>query len=679
MRLELKLFFVSIICMMNCFALADNLSSSEINSRTKLFKIYVSKWAMNTRGNMTSELLYKKLKNDGYTDIEIRDTLIQEIVQPDVEVGRKIASVTDRAAYGAMSLFPGDAEIEALVFAALDEKLYEGPLINPRGFLNQIITLYGSNELLEEYRVHMVQKYGSESLDYRYLEGILSKRPLFKRGDKNIQVYKENNSEKFNPTAANEFDLNENKSVNLHSKGKIKSSSYEDYSWILLAIYFLLLFLAIKFHRRKVILVSMIGLTTLTFIFCIISHNPGNNSRDFIDESVGSDNRRKATDRISKIPRPAWHPAQVEPPEYFNSPDTVDELLRVKIQTLMSPFFIADPHDRLGNHKERENAAKQLLDMLKLGMPEGFKEENWPSIVQQIIEVQSLSTTTKDNTINLIESWIGSPARTERETLAALSTMMDWEQTTPFKRGTPEFQRYERIMDLQVTFFEKASKELRPQILWNLAQAERIVREPKSLTPTKLIEDNRLLGMIDLLLQEDQMARGQALRVISSRLKSVTSSYDLYEDRFKMLVSDESVDMTARMNALEVLTGRVSFSGELPEWSTDQKISQKIHQMRAAAEPRGADGNPNGKEPANIDLMALPIIKNRITRDAELSRKVYGNTLIEIAGAPYNDRITKMYAIDLITKSNVLDTTQIKERFADDPLIGDEIQKRFAE
>lgn len=329
----------------------------------------------------------------------------------------------------------------------------------------------------------------------------------------------------------------------------------------------------------------------------------------------------------------------------------------------------------------REAAAMKLMDLLKTGMPEGCREENWPMIVQQIIGVQSCTPASMDRAMEMVGKWIGDPSRTEQETMTALIMMMRWQQTGAYQRGTPEFQRFEQIAEMQVEMFEKSSPLVRARLLWNLEQAAKIVSKPKSQMSEKLIDDERLLEMVGSLRRgaAGPAIGGQALMILSNRLRDQPEGFPVFENAVKEMLAGDQTDVMGRLSALEMLTSRAKGTGSLPEWAGDAEIARQLFKMRAEAVPRGADGQPTGKEPGFINEQAVAVIRNRVARAPEASREAYGQLLNDIAGDSSTGPVWRIEAVRLAVKAGALSADDARHRFVDDPAIGKKVSETFPE
>ena len=125
--------------------------------------------------------LYRNARREGFSDEEIRQSLLDRIYQSGVPAGGKNSYLTWLSAACALDLFRGDPLVEAAVLAATDTALYEAMFPNPAEFLKREIAEYGSDELLEEYREMVRKKYGTPKRDMEFFEKTAASRPRFKR------------------------------------------------------------------------------------------------------------------------------------------------------------------------------------------------------------------------------------------------------------------------------------------------------------------------------------------------------------------------------------------------------------------------------------------------------------------------------------------------------------------
>jgi hypothetical protein len=348
----------------------------------------------------------------------------------------------------------------------------------------------------------------------------------------------------------------------------------------------------------------------------------------------------------------------------------------------MAPFNDADPRDRESNLREREASAIKLLGLLKAGMPDGVREENWSLIVQQIIAVQSCSAASMDRAMELVNTWIGDPSRTELEAMTALITMMRWQQMTPVKRDTPEFQRFERIVAMELALFEKAALEVRARLLWNIEQAEKIVSKPKSQMSEKLVDDARLLELVESLRHsesENSAIGAQALMVISNRVRDDPAAFPVFDNTVREMLTGDNVDVMGRLSALEMLTSRAKKTGALPEWSGDAEIARQLTKMRAESVPRGVDGQPTGKEPGFVNGQAVALIRSRVATAPEASREAYGQLLTDIAADSATDQVWRLESVRLAITAGAISSGEARERFSNDPIIGAKVRESYPE
>jgi hypothetical protein len=595
--------------------------------------------------NLSDELLINDfVSRINRYDIEDSSVSFEEL--------RRIEIESVRAARFALLFFPANPKIENSILDAYRRSSSKESMI--RSAWVSVIADYGSMQA-----TNIMESMLSDPKEKNNFIRVASNRPKL-RQQSDESIHKDSSIEMRNPK---------------------KRLSFIDYLWcILILIGLIIVARGVIIKSRAVmwmgLLIILSGLVLMIkFNFFGATKNIAlRDSVNYIPKGIDNPPARLEADNRSEklvIPYDQAHASDLTP--YEN--------LQEQISELMAPFQVADPHDQQANLKDREVAANKLLTLLKSGMPEGSKEDKWLMIVQQIMSVQSCSPASMDGAIKLIETWISDPARTEQETFAALTAMMQWQQSSPFKSATPEYHRFERIADMQIVLFEKASPALRGHLLWNLGQAEKIISEPKSQVPRKLISDQRLLELAGSLRQgavAGVSVDGQALMVISNRIKDQPDSFPVFESALRQILSGKGADVMGRMSALEMLTARAKKVGNLPEWSSDAEIVRQLAKMRVDAVPRGADRQPTGKEPDFIDSQALGVIRNRVSVVPVNSGKVYGKMLVDIAGSSVNDSFSRLSALDLAVKAGALTVEEISNRFAEDPVLGEEIQKRYA-
>jgi hypothetical protein len=378
----------------------------------------------------------------------------------------------------------------------------------------------------------------------------------------------------------------------------------------------------------------------------------------------------------------AWRPLPVE----HQSPTgprvkTEADIFNEKATALMAQFSARDPQDRAKYLKDCEAAAAQLLDLLNAGQPAGYRDDNWPGMVSRIVELQACTPASMDRCLAAISKWLDDPARKDTEIEAALSTMMRWEQMKPLKRDTPEYKRFENIAEMQVALFDKATPRIRGQLLRNLEMAAKIVSEPKSQMPRKLIGPERLAGLMGkmrLTAGSDTTIDGQVLMVINNRVKSQPESFRVFEPMAKEILTGGKLDPMGKLSGLNLLAAQAKTSGSLPPWMDDAGIAREIASLQREAATQGAD-QPAVRRSDFVSGQAMMVIRDRLAAEPAIVAKHYGEIMATIAGDKESDQALRIEAVQMAVKSGALAPAEARERFGGDPLIGQQVREAFPE
>jgi hypothetical protein len=614
----------------------------------------IEQWAKKVRVNL------------GLSEEQLLDGFVSRIKQVDPVVNQEMHSSHEyneflalHAAQFAIDLYPGSSRLEEVVLNAYRRSVSTGS--KARGSWISLIADHGSDQGVSELRKLLVAPREIEEFD-RWV----SSRARFERPPKlpvsntGIESSRLSGPSERRPSAL----LIWNFWVGLAGMGlatygivrKIRSVWIGGVGLVILAVAF--------YYFRREALESQLS-----------SPPPANAT----NESGFASNAKTNLPDASK-------PDVLRPPAQVNSSTTprvrtAFDRLQEEVTKLMPPFSIVDPLDRAGNLGEREAAAAKLLDLLKAGMPEGCRVENWPMMVKKIVEVQSCSAANMDRAMKMVSAWIGNPTRTDQETMTALMVMMRWQQKTPFKRGTPELQRYERIAEMQVAMFDQATPEVRGQLLWNIEQAAKIISEPKSEMPEKLISGARLLELVGSLRREapaDPLIAGQSLMVLSNRLRDDPEAFPIFENTVRELLAGNQVTVMGRTNALEILTSLAKRTGSLPPWAGNEEIARQLSGLQAEADHRGANGQPTGKELGFINGQAIAVIRNRVGITPDAGR-VYGRLLTDIAGEASTDSTWRLEAVRLAVAAGAISADDVRSRFSNDPAIGIKVKEALPE
>jgi hypothetical protein len=350
-----------------------------------------------------------------------------------------------------------------------------------------------------------------------------------------------------------------------------------------------------------------------------------------------------------------------------------------KVRQLMAPFYAADPQDRAGNQKAKEDAAMKLLSILEKGIPKGCREDNWLGVVGQIIGCQSCSSACMDRTMEMIGKWIGNPQRTEVEATTALREMMNWRQKDAVNPRTPELKRFERIAGLAETMFRKASTRSQGELLFVMESAAKLVNRPKSQMPEKIVDDRRLLALMEAMRKgtaDNPKANSRIMMAMRNRVVSAPESFATFEAMAKDILTGAKTDVMGTMQGLEMIAKAASSGSTLPSWMDDAGIARVITALHQKGAKFGKDSLAVQRT-GFVSSGAMEVIRARMQVDPASVAKHYGDVLMFIAGDADADQNSRLDAVRLAVKSGIVSAREAGVKFGSDPLIGESVVKEF--
>jgi hypothetical protein len=632
------------------------------------------------RPDMLAEFYYP-LREKGISDTVIRDTLVDGITTW-VESSKKPAHVVKQHAGIAMDLFRGDPIVERAVLEAHmhPDRYMRYPNSLPVD-MSLMVSLMGSDELVAEFRKLIDSKEKLEIFDSK-----VRSRPQFKRDAANAISFPGAASSapptRFTPDA---WRPERPRGAQANRKnGSLVISVFESpFTWWSLGVSVLgLMVFIFGYYRKKRVwlfsgVVLVVGGVVLYFLWPHSTTAPS--SPGGLPKAPSGGNTEPHGSNPARFKPDAWRPARPNFPVPGPRERTPYDILSDEVRQLMAPFYAADPQDRAGNQKAKEEAAIKLLAVLEKGMPKGCREDNWLGVVGQIVGCQSCSPACMDLSIEMIGTWIGNPQRTEMETTTAFREMMNWRQKDAVNPGTPELKRFERIAEMAETMFSKASTRAQGELLFVMEGAAKLVNRPKSQMPEKIVDDQRLLGLMATMRKsaaDAPDANSRVMMAMRNRVVSAPESFATFEAMAKDILTGAKTDVMGTMQGLEMIAKAASSGSTLPSWMDDAGIAREITALHQKGAKFGKDSLAVQRT-GFVSSGAMEVIRARMQVDPASVAKHYGEVLMFIAGDADADQNPRLDAVRLAVKSGIVSAREAGVKFGSDPLIGESVVKEF--
>lgn len=685
-------FFLALLCSSATAIFGAVENSPGVERRDIHLHNEIGEWTRILNGAPPFRIVYERLISKGYSDNEICDELIARIEQPEVPVGRKEGYVSANASLSALDLFRGNVHVERAVLAACDVSRYKGPLLNPKGFLRQAIAHFGSDELIVEYRALMMKQYGSGNVDLGDFDEIIAARPRHKRGDPSRDTSSSLNESGdalgyLPPPDASrrEFPRHPNSSNFRASQNPITEVFKTRAAWWLLALAMAGLLAVCWWCFRTQRIWPIAGIVLIASGGGLYFLLPNADTMPSPPEgppmiSPGSKAGPQETTPARFKPE-AWRPQPPSLPVPSPRERTPDDILSDEVRQLMAPFHAADPLDREGNQKAKEEAAMKLLAIIEKGMPQGSREDNWPGVVGQIIGCQACSPACMDRAMEMIGKWIGDPQRTEQETMTALGQMARWLQMDAVNPGSPELKRFERIAAMQEEMFHKISPATQGMLLIQMEGFAKLVNRTKSQMPEKIVDDKRLLGLMETMRKgaaDDPNANSRIMMAMRNRVVSAPESLATFDAMAKEILTGGKTDAMGTMQGLEMIAKASRSGTPLPSWMDDAGIVRKIAALHQEASKAGKNSLAVQRT-GFVSSMAMAVIRERMMADPASVAKHYNEVLMAVAKDADAGRDFQLEAVRTAVKAGVMGADDARIKFGSDPAIGEDVKKEFPE
>lgn len=686
-------FLLPLLCAAVTGIFGANESNPPLAERDLHLHNQVSEWTRILNGAPPFRIVYDRLILSGYSDSEVCKALIARIEQSEIPMGQKEGYVSANASLAALDLFRGDAAVERAVLTACDVSRYRGPLLNPKGFLQQVIANFGSDELIGEFRALQVKQYGPGAVDFRIFDEIVAARPHHKR-EKIEPLSKNSVGDALSSPAPSKPDAWRPNRVASEKKfepsqsprvvpttGIVRTSTW----WpIGLGVAGLLVCGAGLLRGKRKWLVAGIGLVVGGGLIWFLSARPDRAPVPPDDPSLiplKPAGGAEADSPPARFKPDAWHPPRPNLPAPAPRERTPYDILSDEVRQLMAPFHAADPPDREANQKAKEEAAIKLLAILERGMPEGCRADNWPDVVGQIIGCQACSPACMDRAMEMIGKWIGDPQRTEQETMTALGQMARWLQMDAVNPGSPELSRFERIAAMQEEMFHKATPATQGMLLIQMEGSGKLVNRAKSQMPEKIVDDKRLLGLMESMHKgaaDDPTANSRIMMAMRNRVVSAPQSLTTFDVLAKDILTGGKADAMGTMQGLEMIAKASRSGTPLPSWMDDAGIVRKIASLHQEASKAGKESLAVQRT-GFVSSMAMAVIRDRMMADPASVAKHYIEVLMAVAQDADAGRDFQLEAVRTAVKAGIIGADDARKKFGGDPAIGEDVRKEFPE